>query len=278
MGGDLNHAEVVDLLGAYALDALEPAERRAVDQHLEGCQACLNEIIAHREVAGLLTPGWASPPPGLWDRIAASLEEVPPPLDLAQVRALRAREGQAPPLAPPPPAPTAPAFGRRRAGGPRRSLGLGIAAMVAVAAVAMVGFLGIRVADDRRQIRSLAVGQHGDELQRSANAAQADPAARKVALVSADGYRNAQAVVLPDGTGYVVRSNLPALAKERTYQLWAVEGTSRISVGVLGPQPGIVPFKVDPAAVSALAITDEVAGGVISTTRDPVVLGKLQPA
>lgn len=273
MGGDLNHAEVVDLLGAYALDALDPAERRAVDQHLEGCRACLDEIMAHREVAGLLTPGWGSPPPGLWDRIAASLEEVPPPLDLAQVRALRARESQPPPAAAP-----APTFGRRRAGGPRRSIGLGIAAMVAVAAVAMVGFLGVRVADDRRQIRSLAVGQHGDELQRSANAALADPEARKVALVSADGYRNAQAVVLPDGTGYVVKSNLPALAKERTYQLWAIEGTSRISVGVLGPQPGIVPFKMDPAAVSALAITDEAAGGVISTTKDPVVLGKLQPA
>jgi hypothetical protein len=138
----------------------------------------------------------------------------------------------------------------------------------------MVGFLGVRVADDRRQLNQFALGQHADELQRSANAAQAEPDARKVTLVSADGYRNAQAVVLPDGTGYLVRTNLPALSKERTYQLWAIEGTSRISIGVLGSEPGIVPFKMDAAAVSALAITDEAAGGVTSTTRDPVVVGK----
>ncbi|HTJ74197.1 MAG TPA: anti-sigma factor [Acidimicrobiales bacterium] len=259
MGGELSHGEVVDLLGAYALDALDPVERQAVDQHLEGCQVCADEIVDHREVAGLLTPGWGKAPDGLWERIAASLEEVPPPLDLAQVRALRANDGAR----------------RRGAGaGPRRGIGMGIAAMVAVAAVAMVGFLGVRVADDRRQLRQFALGQHADELQRSANAAQADPEARKVTLVSADGYRNAQAVVLPDGTGYLVRSNLPALAKERTYQLWAIEGTSRISIGVLGPEPGIVPFKMDAAAVSALAITDETAGGVTSTSRDPVVVGK----
>jgi anti-sigma factor RsiW len=260
MGRELTHGEVVDLLGAYALDALDPVEHQAVDQHLEGCQACADEIVDHREVAGLLTPGWAKPPDGLWERIAASLEEVPPPLDLAQVRALRANEG---------------AHRRRGSGaGPRRSIGMGIAAMVAVAAVAMVGFLGVRVADDRRQLNQFALGQHADELQRSANAAQADPGARKVTLVSADGYRNAQAVVLPDGTGYLVRTNLPALSKERTYQLWAIEGTSRISIGVLGSEPGIVPFKMDAAAVSALAITDETAGGVTSTSRDPVVVGK----
>jgi hypothetical protein len=31
---------------------------------------------------------------------------------------------------------------------------------------------------------------------------------------------------------------------------------------------------MDASAVSALAITDEAAGGVTSTTRDPVVVGK----
>lgn len=263
--GDLSHAEVVDLLGAYALDALEPGERRAVDRHLEGCQACADEIVDHREVAGLLTPGWASPPPGLWERIAANLEEVPPPLDLAQVRALRAGN----------PGGVVGASGSSGGGRARRSFGAGIAAMVAVAAVAMVGFLGIRLAGDGSPSRPVA---YGEQLQRSADAALADPAARKVSLVSADGSRNADAVVLPDGTGYLVRSNLPALAKERTYQLWAIEGTARISVGVLGPAPAVVPFKMDPNAASALAITDEVAGGVISTTRDPVVVGKVQLA
>jgi anti-sigma factor RsiW len=258
MGRELIHDEAVELLGAYALDALDPGERQAVEDHAAGCQHCADEIVEHREVAGLLTPGWGRPPEGVWEKIAATLVEVPPPLDLAPVIAMKPREGQL-----------------RAPQRPRSRVGLGIAAMVAAAAVAMVGILGVRVADDRQRINQLALGQHGDELQRSANAALADPAARKVSLTSSDGYRTAQAVVLPDGTGYVVSNNLPDLSQERTYQLWAVVGTSRISVGVLGPEPHIAPFKLG-GNVSALAITDETAGGVPTTTKDPVVIGKIQ--
>lgn len=258
MGRELSHAESVELLGAYALDALEGAERESVEQHVQGCEACAEEIVDHREVAGLLTPGWAEPPAGVWEKIAGALEEVPPPLDLAPVIAMKPRTESA-----------------RPASGSRRGIALGIAAAVAAAAVAMIGFLGVRVADDRQRIGQLASGQYGDELQRSVNSALADPGARKVSLTSTDGYRTAQAVVLSDGTGYVVNGNLPALSKERTYQLWALVGTSRISVGVMGAEPHIVPFKMD-GNVSALAITEEAAGGVESTRKDPVVVGKIQ--
>jgi len=259
MGRQLSHAEVTDLLGAYALDALEPAELQTVDRHVQGCQACLAEIAQHREVAGLLTPGWSKPPSGLWEKICATLEEAPPPLDLAPVIAMK------------------PAHARTAPARPQRSIGMGIAAMVAIAAVAMIGFLGIRVSDDRRRIDELAGGAYSGELKRSMNAALADPAARKVDLVSTDGYQNAQAVVLPDGSGYLVKSNLPELARERTYQLWALVGTSRISIGVLGPKVDVVPFKMGDS-VLALAITDETAGGVETTKRDPVVLGRIREA
>jgi len=254
----LSHREVTDLLGAYALDALEPAELQAVDRHVQVCSECLAEVAEHREVAGLLTPGWAKPPAGLWDKIAASLEEAPPPLNLAPVVALKRAQAT------------------RTVDKRRPSLGVGIAAMVAVAAVAMIGFLGVRVADDRRRIDQYAEQAYPDQLTQSVNAALADPGARKVDLVSTDGYRTAQAVVLPDGTGYMVKSNLPELSKERTYQLWAMVGTSKISVGVLGPEvQHAVPFKMN-GPVSALAITDEAAGGVVSSRTDPVVVGKVQ--
>jgi anti-sigma factor RsiW len=262
MGRELSHTEVADVLGAYALDALEPAELQAVDRHVQSCHVCLEEVAQHREVAGLLTPGWAKPPAGLWERIAASLEEAPPPLDLAPVIAMKPR----------PPQTTTAAGGRRR-----RSFGTGIAAMVAVAAVAMVGFLGIRVTDDRRRIDRLSDQAYPDQLTQSVNAALADPGSRRVDLVSTDGYRTAQAVVLPDGTGYVVKSNLPQLSKERTYQLWAVVGSAKISVGVLGPEVHAVPFKMD-GPVSALAITEETAGGVVTSRADPVVVGRIQTA
>ena len=129
MGRELSHEEITGLLGAYALDALEPGELQTVDRHVQDCKTCLAEVAEHREVAGLLTPGWAQPPAGLWEKIAASLEEVPPPLNMAPVIAMK---------------PAQPRTAER----PRRSFGTGIAAMVAVAAVAMIGFLGIRVADN----------------------------------------------------------------------------------------------------------------------------------
>jgi hypothetical protein len=80
--------------------------------------------------------------------------------------------------------------------------------------------------------------------------------------------------VLPDGTGYVVKDNLPALGPARTYQLWAVVGGSKISVGVLGPDPGPSGFKAA-GDVSALAITQEPAGGVVASDQSPIALGHL---
>lgn len=257
MGRELSHGEATELLGAYALDALEPAEFQTVDRHVQRCQECLAEISQHREVAGLLTPGWSKPPPGLWKKIAASLEEVPPPLDMAPVIAMK------------------PAQARVAAAKPRRSLGMGIAAMVAIAAMAMVGFLGFSAVDKGGD--DTPGGTYAQELQRSVNAALAAPDSRKVDLVSTDGYRTAQAVVLPDGTGYLVKNNLPVLSAERTYQLWAVVGTSTISVGVLGSEPKLVPFKMG-GPVSALAITEESAGGVISSKKEPVVQARIQSA
>ncbi|MGI8983305.1 MAG: anti-sigma factor domain-containing protein [Acidimicrobiales bacterium] len=260
MGRELSHAEVVDLLGAYALDALEPAELQVVDRHVQGCRTCLAEVAEHREVAGLLTPGWGKPPPGLWDKIAAALEESPPPLDLAPVIAMK-------------PASSRVLGGADRA---RRGLAIGIAAMVGIAAVAMVGFLGIQVGDDRSRVDRNTVSASA-ELERSANAALADPSAQKVDLVSTDGSRLVQAVVLRDGTGYLVNPDLPTLSVDRTYQLWAVVGAAKISVGVLGNEPKIVPFKMN-GNVSALAITEEVAGGVVASRATPVVSGALQTA
>jgi hypothetical protein len=98
-----------------------------------------------------------------------------------------------------------------------------------------------------------------------------------VALRSDDGTRTADAVVLPDGTGYLVRSNLPALTADKTYQLWALVGTSRISVGVLGTDATVASFKMD-GDVWGLAITQESAGGVESTKKDPVVVGRIVTA
>ena len=77
---DLSHDQIEDLLGAYALDAVEAAEQETVTAHLRTCPRCRAEVEAHREVAGMLGNAGAAAPDGLWDRIAASIEgEAPRP-------------------------------------------------------------------------------------------------------------------------------------------------------------------------------------------------------
>lgn len=62
------HSELQALLGAYALGAVEGAERVAIEAHLEGCAPCRRELAQLREAAGTL-PTAPRPPDELWRRI-----------------------------------------------------------------------------------------------------------------------------------------------------------------------------------------------------------------
>jgi hypothetical protein len=250
MGRELNHGEAAAFLGAFALDALDGDEREQVERHVRECRACQTEVDEHREVVSYLAPTSTGAPDGLWDRIAGSLEETPPPLQM-------------------PPAPVVPIERARRRAMPSRVA----AVAAAVAAVAVVGIVGVNVVDDDRAGRDVAAQAPAAQLDRTVRAAVADPRARRIELVSADERLRADTVVLPDGTGYLVSSNLPELRAGRTYQLWALVGSNKISVGVLGAKPGQAGFK---AAADAwgFAITEEMAGGVVASRNDPVVVGR----
>jgi anti-sigma factor RsiW len=49
------HDEVEQLLGAYALDALESADTEQVERHIRVCPVCRAELAQHREVTGLFS-------------------------------------------------------------------------------------------------------------------------------------------------------------------------------------------------------------------------------
>ena len=255
MRRELSHAELRELLGAYALDAVDDDERQAVERHLETCPSCRTEVGEHREVAALLAAGWVPAPEGVWDRIAGALDEAPPPMRVPPVVPLDGERS------------------RRRVGGMGRA-GRAAVALGVAASVALVGLLGVKVLDTSERVDQVATALQGENVEQAANAAAASPDARRVALRSGDGHLWADAVVLPDGTGYVLRTNLPRLPANRTYQLWGVAGTNKISVGVLGPAPGPVAFRAA-GPYSALAITEEVAGGVVATQQAPRVVGQL---
>ncbi|MEX2293064.1 MAG: anti-sigma factor [Acidimicrobiales bacterium] len=244
MASHLTHSEIQELLGVYAIDAVDPDEALLIDEHLRTCPRCRAEVTDHREAAALLSFSGTSAPADLWGRIAADLEASPPPLDLSRARALR----------------------RTRL--PRLSL------VAAAAAVSVIGLLGAQVVQQGNRIDELSAVFDQTGLDQAAAAAAVDPEARTVTLESDDGSRVVRAIVLPNGQGYLVQANLPRLGAEQTYQLWGVMGAQTVSLGVLGEARSIVPF-VASGPLTALAITAERSGGVIASTNAPLVQGFL---
>ncbi len=244
----LAHEEIQELLGAYALHALDTDEAALVEQHLEGCPRCRSEVAAHREVAALLGNAGGDAPEGLWDRIASQLEDAPPPMRLA----FPADGG----------GPVTPLDGRRRDRGSR----LLVAALGAAAAV-VISVLVVEVVRQEDRIGELEAAMDGSSV----------AGASVVKLVSPDGSTTADAVLLPNGTGYLLAGDLPPLTDRQTYQLWGVTDTGVISLGLLGAEPGgIMPFQTGADhEVTALAVTQEVAGGVARSQNPAVLAGEL---
>ena len=83
------------------------------------------------------------------------------------------------------------------------------------------------------------------------------------------------AYVDPDGDLYLSGDQLPALERDRTYQLWCVRDAAPvpISLALLGAQPTMSKIHLDSCA-GLLAITNEKAGGAPQPSGDPVVAGR----
>ena len=118
MGGSDDPYELDELLGAYALDALEPDERRRVEEYIAVNPRAAAEVQQHREVATMLAFTGMSAPDDVWTKIAAEIDaEAPAPgPELAKVLSMEPRPGPRPDddvdddaaaqvVAPPPPPP-----------------------------------------------------------------------------------------------------------------------------------------------------------------------------
>jgi len=250
---ELSRHELDELLGAYALDAVDDDEREQVESFLERTPEARSLVADYRETAALLAHSGTEAPPGLWERIEQTLEEEPPQ------------------LATPVPAGVV-AFESRRARLRRR-----IAVAVAVAAaVVVVGSLTAKVVQQDDRIDELGREAETGSVLAAAETAARDPHAARVTLSSTDGALEARAVYLPDGDGFLVENNLRPLPPDRTYQLWALlgdPGAERpISAAVLGPDPGVTAFRVQ-GPVAGFAITDEQSPGAVSPSNPAMIQG-----
>jgi anti-sigma-K factor RskA len=220
-------ADLRELLGAYALDALEPDERARVDALLLRDQDARAELHALQLAAAWLARSDLQPSEQVWQRIRSEIEsdagadaDVVPPTRLIDRR-------------------------RRRV---RLVAGAAAAAVVA-GVVAMAAILAID-------------GNGGRSIEAAARAAATDPHVRIVELRTPEGRVAARLAVDADGQGYVVRSTLPDLDGRRTYQLWAITSSGPVSAAVMGRAPSVaIVRRADGSSVSKYAITVERRGG-----------------
>jgi len=225
--------ELDELLGAYALDAVDGDERRRVEDYLEVNPRASAEVQAHREVATMLAFTGMDAPDDLWSRISDELgEQAPPPgPELAKVISFDDHPK-------------------------RRAISRIAPWAVSVAAAAIVAFVAVGLAD--------RADAPNDPLANAVEVAQADRDSVTTTLVTEGSDASADAIIDQDGHGYVLARDLPTLPDGQTYQLWGVvESGDVISLGIFGPNPEIETFTVE-GTVEALAITIEQNPGVIS--------------
>ena len=250
---DIHEPEITELLGAYALDAVDDDERAAVERHLATCPRCRAEVATHREVAAMLGSALATDdgrsaaaPAGLWERIADSLEEEPPAL--------------APVVRPP-------AWRRR---GPIVAVGA-----VAAGLLLAIGLLGGQIAHLNHQVGDLKTALARPAIDQQVSHALEDPRHQVVALTATTTNQvAAQVVVLPDGSSYFLGHSLAHLGAGRTYQLWALADGKVVSLGVLGPRPDAVATRLE-RGMTRLMVTVEPTGGTPAPTTPVLMAGKV---
>jgi hypothetical protein len=250
---ELSPRELDELLGAYALDAVDDDEREQLEAYLDHTPEARSLVAEFRETAALLAHGGTEAPAELWERIARTLEEEPPRLaspgggEVVRLESRRARLAR------------------------RVAVAVGVAAAVVAVAV-----LSVKVVQQGDRIDELERASDTGAVLAAAETAARDPNAVRTSMASGDGTVEVRVVYLPDGDGFLVQDNLRPLPAGRTYQLWALMGDAQparaISAGVLGPDPGVTAFRVQ-GRVVGFAITDEQAPGVASPSNPPVAQG-----
>ncbi len=263
----MSHDELKELLAAFAVDGLDSEESRALEEHLEGCAECRDELDELRGTAGL---------------IALAVDPVTPPPESR--RRLLERVGRE--------LPRRLTRDRRPPSVWRRPLP--IAAGLAVAAglawlVLLQALTRSELRDTKRRLDQalarLADAQAARARERATTRLLAAPDGVSVALKGTEAAPAARAKVTYDpanGEAILFASSLQAPPPGKGYQLWFIAGSRP-------PLPGKV-FITDRSGRGELAdhlpaeartspvfaVTVEPAGGVPAPTG-PIVLISAKP-
>lgn len=242
--------DIMDLLSAYALGALEPDEIAHVSALLTERPELRATLAELRATA---------------DRLPYGLPEAAPPADLRQ-RVLDRATGRTPAASRA--APTRPATGMRAW---IWSLSGVTAAAVLAAAIGWGQLIGARdeLASSQAQVAT-AQSQLGQM--------QAQIAAAERVIASLQGQSGSAAIVQTHAGTTLLVAQLPPLQPGRVYQLWRIQGNSApASAGLFTvDQRGYGQANLtdgQPASGETVAVTDEPDGGSPGPTTKPLVVG-----
>lgn len=246
MTPDRSTDDMRDLLGAYALNALDPDERAQVDAFLLSDPDARAELHELEHAAAWLGHASLRPPAVAWNAIAAEvardLDESPPTPEVA-----------------PEPLPEVTPISSR----PNRGARWLAAAAVAVLALgAAAGVVTLAGGNDKRT----------DTTAQQARAAMRRSSARVATLRSGDGQWSARVVLLPNRTGYLRAVAMPKTEPGHDLQLWSITPRGPVSAGVIRGSGVWHQFRAADAT-TAVAVTEEPRGGSSSPTGVPIVTG-----
>src|ERR1051325_10724622 len=256
----MEHQTYEELLTLQALDALEPADRRKLEAHLETCPTCRGEFVELRDAAGLMAHASTLAEPGAEVR-ARILQEVN-------------REGR---QAPAPRLPVVPF--RVQAAKSVWPNFLRLAAGLALVGLLLgVVVLWQREAKSRREIARLSeqIKQQDEQLsrdrealtrQREAVELMNSPHAKKMELAGTQTSQFARATFVYDqasGRAMLMTDGLPSAPAGMAYEVWFIpKGRA--------PMPGKV-FKVDSSGHAMMLDQmppEAMDNGIIAVTLEP---------
>ena len=284
MKSALSHEEAFADLDAVAFDLLDTVERDAIMAHVATCAACRAELDALQETAADL----AFATPTTQHAAVQSRERVRERL-MARVGAdARTQKPKPTPLVFPrvPTPPKGLAGMGERPGTPWYAIAAGVLFAASLAALG----ISFRNQTDANAVRSQLVA--AQTIRRTADSLALQLAARDSVLAGIAG-RDVTMMTLTSqaakdpyarmfwdrtrNTWTLIAHNMPELKSGRTYQLWLVTPKSKISAGTFDVRNGdaVVRATYDlTEPLSAIAVTEEPAGGVPQPTGSIVILAQ----
>ena len=228
------HDDYKEMIPARALSALDAAEERVLNEHLENCAECRKELEDWQATAAALslTADPVEPSPQVRERI---LSEVRKDLSSSKPEVIPFRST------------------------PKRNIWSSFGSLGAIAAVVLFAALCIGLAVLWRQNKELERSKEFVELVNT-------PGARVSELSGVEPGRSATAKLAYDRTGRAIlmASKLPSVPQGKAYQLWFI-------VGNKPPMPGktFVPDSAGNAVLKDEMPREAIDANVFAITVEP---------